>query len=63
LRNDPYELKNVAEDPAYGEIVSTLDTRLMAELKATGGPPAPARSSIITAKVANQFPRKGVNET
>jgi uncharacterized sulfatase len=40
LRNDPYELKNVAEDPAYREIVSTLDARLMAELKATNDPRA-----------------------
>jgi arylsulfatase A-like enzyme len=40
LRKDPYELKNVAEDPAYREVVASLDTRLMDELKATGDPRA-----------------------
>ncbi len=38
LRNDPNELKNVAEDAAYSVTVKDLDTRLMAELKATGDP-------------------------
>ncbi len=38
LRNDPYELKNVAEDPAYAEAMRELDGRLMAELKATADP-------------------------
>ena len=38
LRNDPYELKNVAEDPAYAATLRELDDRLMAELKATGDP-------------------------
>lgn len=40
LRRDPHELKNVAEDLAYAEIVKALDARLMAELKATGDPRA-----------------------
>jgi arylsulfatase A-like enzyme len=40
LRTDPFELRNVAEDPAYKAIVSALDARLMAELKATGDPRA-----------------------
>jgi len=38
LRKDPYELKNVAEDPAYAKTVKMLDARLMDELKATGDP-------------------------
>ena len=38
LRTDPYELNNVAEDPAYAATVKELDDRLMAELKATGDP-------------------------
>lgn len=38
LRNDPHELKNVAEDPAYADAVRELDGRLMAELKATADP-------------------------
>ena len=38
LRHDPHELNNVAEDPAYADTVKNLDTRLMAELKATGDP-------------------------
>lgn len=38
LRHDPYELKNVAEDPTYADAVKDLDARLMAELKATGDP-------------------------
>jgi uncharacterized sulfatase len=40
LHKDPYEMTNVAEDPAYQEIESRLDARLMAELKATGDPRA-----------------------
>lgn len=38
LRTDPYELKNVAEDPAYAATVKSMGDRLMAELKATGDP-------------------------
>lgn len=40
LRNDPFELKNVAESPTYAGTVKDLDARLMAELKATGDPRA-----------------------
>jgi len=40
LRQDPYELRNVAEDPAYATTVKEFDARLMAELKATGDPRA-----------------------
>jgi arylsulfatase A-like enzyme len=43
LRQDPYELKNVADDPAYAGVVKTLDERLMSELKATGDPRAQGR--------------------
>jgi arylsulfatase A-like enzyme len=38
LRNDPSELKNVAEDPAYADTVKVLDAQLMAELKASADP-------------------------
>jgi arylsulfatase A-like enzyme len=40
LHKDPYELHNVAEDPAYAATIKDLDVRLMAELKATGDPRA-----------------------
>lgn len=38
LRKDPFELKNVADDPAYSDTLKDLEARLMAELKATGDP-------------------------
>jgi uncharacterized sulfatase len=38
LRNDRFELKNVAEEPAYADTVKDLDARLMAELKASADP-------------------------
>jgi arylsulfatase A-like enzyme len=38
LRSDPDQLRNVAADPAYAEIKEELQTRLMAELRATGDP-------------------------
>ena len=38
LRHDPYELHNLAEDPAHAATVEALDARLMAELKATADP-------------------------
>ena len=40
LRRDPYEMKNLAEDPSYAVTVKELDERLMAELKSTGDPRA-----------------------
>jgi N-sulfoglucosamine sulfohydrolase len=40
VRHDPYELKNVAEEPAFQETASSLDARLTAELKAMGDPRA-----------------------
>ena len=40
LGKDPFELKNVAEDPAYAATTRDLDARLMAEMKATGDPRA-----------------------
>jgi len=36
LRKDPYETKNVADDPAYADTVRQLEERLTAELKTTG---------------------------
>jgi len=38
IRKDPFELHNLAGDPALAETVALLDTRLMAELKATADP-------------------------
>lgn len=38
LRTDPYELKNVADDPAYTATVKTLEARLLAELEAARDP-------------------------
>jgi hypothetical protein len=40
LRKDPFELRNVADDPAYAAILKHLETRLLDELKATGDPRA-----------------------
>ena len=40
LRTDPFEMHNVAADPAYAAQVADLDRRLMAELAATGDPRA-----------------------
>jgi uncharacterized sulfatase len=36
LRKDPYEMKNVADDPAYADTLRQLEERLTAELKTTG---------------------------
>jgi len=38
LRKDPYELHNLAADPAHAATAEALDARLMAELKATADP-------------------------
>ncbi|KAB2639465.1 MAG: sulfatase [Verrucomicrobia bacterium] len=38
LRKDPFELHNVAEDPAYATNLKELNARLMAELKASADP-------------------------
>jgi uncharacterized sulfatase len=38
LRNDPYQMHNVADDPAYAETLRKLDGQLMSELAATGDP-------------------------
>ncbi len=40
LRKDPYEMTNLAEDPAYAKVAEELESRLMSELKATGDPRA-----------------------
>jgi len=36
LKKDPYQMHNVAADPAYADVVERLDAQLTAELKATG---------------------------
>ncbi|MEO0415092.1 MAG: sulfatase/phosphatase domain-containing protein, partial [Verrucomicrobiota bacterium] len=38
LKKDPFETKNVADDPAYAEVKEKLETELMAELQSTGDP-------------------------
>ena len=38
LKNDPHEIKNVADDPAYASVKADLEKRLMAELSRTGDP-------------------------
>jgi N-sulfoglucosamine sulfohydrolase len=38
LRTDPYQMKNVAADPAYATQRAELEARLMKELKDTGDP-------------------------
>ncbi|MEM7015607.1 MAG: sulfatase, partial [Verrucomicrobiota bacterium] len=38
LKKDPFEAKNVAEDPAYAEIRAKMEKELLAELKATDDP-------------------------
>lgn len=38
LKKDPFEMQNVANDPAYGQIVRALEERLMKELKSTEDP-------------------------
>ena len=38
LRKDPFELHNLAEDPAYAGNLGLLESRLMAELQTTGDP-------------------------
>ena len=40
MKNDPYELRNLAEDEKFKSIVAKLDAQLMSELKATGDPRA-----------------------
>jgi uncharacterized sulfatase len=40
LTRDPYQLKNVAEDPAYRGTLESLDRQLQNELAATGDPRA-----------------------
>lgn len=38
LTKDPHQMKNVADDPAYANVVKDLRKRLLAELKRTGDP-------------------------
>jgi arylsulfatase A-like enzyme len=38
LSRDPDQLRNVAPEPAYAEVKTELEARLMAELRATGDP-------------------------
>ena len=38
LREDPHQLRNAAEDPAYQKVKEALSERLMGVLKDTGDP-------------------------
>jgi arylsulfatase A-like enzyme len=38
LKKDPFEMQNVANDPAYQQVARSLEERLLGELKATGDP-------------------------
>jgi len=51
LRRDPYQLRNVAADPAYAKVKEELAGRLMAELTATGDPRA-----LGTGDVFDRYP-------
>lgn len=47
LRKDPYQLHNVADDPAYADTVKQLDARLMKELTDTGDPRATGGGDVF----------------
>ena len=38
LEKDPHEMKNVADDPAYADVLKDLRSQLMARLKETNDP-------------------------
>lgn len=38
MKKDPHQMKNVADDPAYADVVKDLRERLLEELKRTGDP-------------------------
>jgi len=38
IKNDPFQIKNLADDPAYAEIKKQMNEQLISELKATGDP-------------------------
>ena len=57
LSKDPSEMKNVAGDPARAEIVRDLDTRLMAELKATRDPRATGTGEELDRGTPSPQPR------
>ncbi len=46
LEKDPFQMHNVAADPAYAEVLKRLDARLMAELKASGDLRAEGRGEV-----------------
>jgi uncharacterized sulfatase len=56
LKKDPYQLHNVAEEPAYADVVRRLDAQLLAELTATGDPRVTGRGDLLDA-----YPIYGVN--
>ena len=47
LRKDPYQMRNVAGDPAYATALKDLGERLMLELTATGDPRAVGKGDVF----------------
>jgi N-sulfoglucosamine sulfohydrolase len=53
--NDPWQMNNLAKDPAYTEILKTMSGRLDKELMATADPRAEGRGDIFE-KYASTYP-------
>ncbi len=59
LREDPFQMSNVAAKASYTEVVKRLDAQLMAELKASGDPRAYGRGEEFDRYVWYQGLRTG----
>lgn len=59
LSKDPFQMKNVAADPAYADRVRALDAQLMAELRAGGDPRALGRGDEFDRHIWYQGQRAG----
>jgi hypothetical protein len=59
LREDPFQMSNVAAKASYTEVVKGLDAQLMAELKASGDPRAYCRGEEFDRYVWYQGLRAG----
>lgn len=51
LKKDPFQMRNVAADPAYAAVVKRLDAQLMSELKASGD------ARVISGEDFDRYPR------
>jgi hypothetical protein len=51
LKKDPFQMRNVAADPAYAAVAERLDAQLMSELKASGDP------RVISGEDFDRYPR------